>query len=82
MRLLEDAASVKPGTAMVRLTVAVSFSFPDVPVTVTVDVPPVAVLAAVSVRALELVALAGLKDAVTPLGRPDATRLTAPLKLF
>ena len=49
---------------------------------VTVDVPVVAVLLAVSVRELVVVAEAGLKDAVTPLGRPDAEKLTLPVKPF
>lgn len=51
---------------------------PEVPVTVTV--PVVAALLAVSVKVLELVVLAGLNDAVTPLGRPDADNATLPLK--
>ena len=55
---------------------------PEVPVMVTVAVPVVAVLLAVNVKALELVALVGLKDAVTPLGKPDAVKLTLPLKPF
>jgi hypothetical protein len=37
---------------------------------------------AVSVNELVLVAEAGLKDAVTPLGKPDADKLTLPLKPF
>ena len=42
--------------------------------------PRLAVLLAVSVSTLEPVAVGfGAKDAVTPLGRPDATRLTWPL---
>ena len=49
---------------------------------VTVDVPVAAVALAVSVRELVVVAEAGLKDAVTPLGRPDADKLTVPLKPF
>ena len=53
---------------------------PDVPVIVTVAVPVAAVLLAVSVNALALAVLAGLKDAVTPLGRPEADKLTLPLK--
>ena len=52
------------------------------PVTVTVTVPVAAVLLAVSVNVLVLVVLLGLKDAVTPLGRPDADKLTLPLKPF
>ena len=55
---------------------------PDVPVMVTVARPRVAVLDAVRVSVLLVVALAGLKDAVTPAGRPDAERATVPLKLL
>ena len=55
---------------------------PEVPVMVTVTVPVVAVLLAVSVNVLVLVVLPGLNDAVTPLGRPDADKLTLPLKPF
>ena len=49
---------------------------------VTVEVPVAAVLLAVSVNALVVFALGGLKAAVTPLGRPDAERATLPVKLF
>src|SRR5258707_13238628 len=49
---------------------------------VTEAVPEVAVLLAVSVNVLVLVVLLGLNDAVTPLGRPDADKLTLPLKPF
>ena len=55
---------------------------PDVPVMVTVDVPVVAVAFAVSVNVLVPVALLGLKEAATPLGRPEADKLTLPLKPF
>jgi hypothetical protein len=47
-------------------------------VMVTVAVPAVAVLLAVSVNTLLVEVLLGLKEAVTPLGRPDAARLTLP----
>jgi len=57
-------------------------TLPEVPVRVTVDVPGEAELAALSVRMLVLVVLAGLNDAVTPVGRPDAARATVPVKLF
>jgi len=53
-----------------------------VPVTVTVTVPVIAVLLAVSVNVLVPVVLFGLKEAVTPLGRPEADKLTLPLKPF
>ena len=55
---------------------------PEMPVMVTVTVPVVAVALAVSVNVLVLVVLLGLNDAVTPLGRPEADKLTVPLKPF
>ena len=66
----------------VREIVVVFVKLPDTPVTVTVTVPVVAVLPAVSVNVLLLVVLVGLNDAVTPLGRPDADKLTLLLKPF
>src|SRR5437899_4934839 len=66
----------------VRAIVVVLVKVPDVPVTVTVPCPVVAVLLAVSVKVLVAVAGFGLKDAVTPLGRPDADKLTLLLKPF
>jgi hypothetical protein len=59
--------------------VVVAVSAPEVPVMVTVDVPAVAVLLAVSVSAL--VPVVGLvpNEAVTPLGNPDAARVTLPV---
>jgi len=64
------------------VTIAVWLRLPEVPVMVTVAWPSVAVLEAVSVRVLVVVALAGLKDAVTPAGRPVAESATGPLKLL
>ena len=55
---------------------------PDVPVIVTGTVPVFAVLLAVNVKVLVAVAGFGLNDAVTPLGRPDADKLTPLLKPF
>jgi hypothetical protein len=49
---------------------------------VTVTVPMAAVLLAVSVNVLVVVAGFGLNDAVTPVGRPEADKLTLPLKPF
>lgn len=54
----------------------------EVPVMVTLAVPVVAVLLVVSVKVLAPVVLAGLKAAVTPLGRPEADRLTLLVKPF
>lgn len=66
----------------VRLTVVVCVRVPEVPVTVTVAVPTVAVLLAVNVKTLvEVVGLVP-KLAVTPAGRPEADRVTLPVKPF
>jgi hypothetical protein len=67
---------------MVSERVAVLVKVPDVPVTVTVDVPVVAVALEVSVNVLVPTVLLGLKEAVTPLGKPEADKLTLPVKPF
>jgi len=59
-------------------TVVVAVKLPDVPVMVTVAVPVVAVLFAVRVSVLVEVVGFVLKVAVTPLGKPDAARVTLP----
>ncbi len=69
-------------SATVRLIVVVMLRLPEVPVTVTVDVASAAELAAVNVSVLALVVLAGLKAAVTPVGRPETFRATVPLKPY
>jgi hypothetical protein len=66
----------------VREKVVVFVKLPDEPVIVTETVPVAAVLLAVSVNVLVLAVLLGLNDAVTPLGRPDADKLTLALKPF
>ena len=66
----------------VRLTVVVLIKPATRPVTVTVTDPVAAVLPAVSVNVLVLAVLLGPNDAVTPLGRPDADKLTLLLKPF
>jgi hypothetical protein len=67
----------------VKATVADFVKLPEVPVTVTVTGPPVvAVLVAVRVSVLEPVVGFGLNPALTPLGRPEADKLTLPLKPF
>lgn len=60
--------------------VAVCVSVPDTPVTVTVAVPVVAV--ALAVKVSRLVPVVGLvpNTAVTPVGRPEADRVTEPVK--
>jgi hypothetical protein len=84
-KLLGDAESVKLGTGSgftVREMVVEFVKLPEVPVMITVTVPVAAVPLAVSVNVLVLVVLLGLNDAVTPLGRPEADKLTLPLKPF
>jgi hypothetical protein len=82
----EPGLSTAPGPAAVtvRLMVVVWVKLPEVPVMVTVVGPPVvAEPLAVSVSTLVLPVIAGLNDAVTPLGRPDVTaRLTFPANPF
>jgi hypothetical protein len=68
--------------------VVLFLSEPEVPVTVTVAVPAVAVEDTVSVRTEVTVPFAGgvtglvANDAVTPLGSPVALSVVAELKLF
>ena len=62
-----------------RVKVVLAVVLPEVPVTVTVKAPVVAVPLAVSVSTLELADDAGLNDAVTPLGRPDTVNATLPV---
>jgi hypothetical protein len=66
----------------VNAMVVLAVRLPEVPVMVTVDVPTVAELLAVSVSTLEAVAGLVPKDAVTPLGKPVAARVTLPLNPF
>ena len=59
--------------------VVVWVNAPDTPVTVSVNVPRVAVLLAVIVRVLVVAVEEGLKLAVTPAGSPAMDRFTLPL---
>jgi hypothetical protein len=83
LRLFGDAERVKfPVGFTLRVTVVCFVRVPDVPVIDILAVPMAAVPLAVSVNTLVLAVLLGLKDAVTPLGRPDADKLTLPVKPF
>jgi hypothetical protein len=83
LRLLGDADNVKvPTLFTVSETVVVLVKRPAVPVMVTLLVPTAAVLLAVNVNVLVFAVLAGLNDAVIPLGSPEADKLTLPLKPF
>jgi hypothetical protein len=67
---------------IVREIVVVLARLPDVPVTVTENAPVVAVLLAASVKVVVEVAGFGLNEAVTPLGSPEAEKITSPVKPF
>jgi hypothetical protein len=85
VRLFGDAESAKFAGATgvtVRETVETFDKLPDKPAMDIEAVPVAAVLLAVSVNVLTPVVLLGLNDAVTPLGRPVADKLTLPLKPF
>lgn len=64
------------------MIVAEPLKVPEVPAIVTLDVPMAAVARAVSVTVVEVGSGLELKDAVTPLGRPDAEKVTLPVKPF
>ena len=81
VRLLGEAERVKFGGGFtVRESVVELDRFPDEPEMVTVAAPVAAVPLAVSVRVPAPVVLVGLNEAVTPLGKPEADKLTLPLK--
>lgn|SRR6266567_2705874 len=63
-----------------REIVTVFVKLPEVPVIVTGNVPTAAVPAAVRVRVLVVAVVVGLNDAVMPAGKPEADKLTLPLK--
>ena len=70
---------VKLGAETVTAVVVLAVKLPEVPVIVRVEVPGLAELLAVRVSMLEPVVGLGLKDAVTPLGRPVTAKCTLPL---
>jgi hypothetical protein len=81
LTLFGEAEKAKFGAPFtVRLTVVVLVRLPEFPVIVTVAAPAAALLLAENVSVLVVVALPGLKEAVTPAGRPVADKLTVPLK--
>lgn len=82
MTAVGDAAMVKFGVVVeftVNARVVVAVKLPEVPVIVTVAGPVVAVLLAVSVSTLVPVVGFVPNAAVTPLGRPDAAKVTLPV---
>jgi len=80
LRLAGVADKLKFGApTTVRESVVEVLTLPLTPLMVTVKVPMAALVLAVKVKVLVLVVLAGLNDAVTPPGTPEAERPTAPL---
>lgn len=74
-----EAVRVKfPNASTVSATVVVAFRVPEVPVMVTVAFPTFAVLLALRVRVLVDVVGFGLNTAVTPVGSPEAAKVTLP----
>ena len=65
-----------------RLILTECDRLPDLPLTLTLKVPGVAELLTVSVTVLPEVEGLGLKEAVTPVGRLDAEKVTLPVKPF
>ncbi len=64
----------------VRLSVTEVDAAPMVPVTVTVFVPTTAADVALNVTMLVVAVVAGVNEAVTPLGSPDTASVTLPVK--
>jgi hypothetical protein len=83
--VVAEGVSVKLGGGLTLTVTAMlvdAVSAPEVPPTVTVAVPRVAVLLAVSVSTLLPVVGLGTNAAVTPPGKPDAARVTLPVNPF
>ena len=80
LRLAGVADKLKFGARLTaKETVVELLTLPLTPLMVTVKVPMAALVLAVKVKVLVLVVVVGLNDAVTPPGRPEAERMTAPL---
>jgi hypothetical protein len=75
----ESVKLAVPPVVTESVIVVVAVSVPEVPVMVTVDAPVVAVLLAVNVSTLLPVVGLVPNAAVTPVGRPDAARVTLPV---
>ena len=83
LKLFGEAVKVKvPAGLTVRASEVCRVKLPNVPVIFMLAVPIVAVEEAVNVKALVPVVLVGLKEAVTPFGKPEADKPTAPLNPF
>jgi len=77
-----EVQRVKLGALIPSARVVVTVCVPYVPVIVTLYCPGVAELLAANVSVLVPVVGLGVKTAVTPLGRPDAERVTLPVNPY
>ena len=78
-----EAFRVKLGAGLtVKAIVVNAVRLPEVPLIMSVAVPVVAALLAVSVSTLLPVVGLVAKTAVTPLGNPDAAKVTLPVNPF
>ena len=80
--MFPEFESVKRGTRTLRGIVVVTVRLPEVPVMVTVLVPPAAEALALTVSVVVPEVGLGEKDAVTPLGRPETARVTLPVNPY
>lgn len=80
VREVGDRLTAGARLVTVRLNTVVCVKLPDTPWMVAATVPVAAVPLAVRVSVLVEVAGFVLKPAVTPLGRPEALKVTPPLK--
>lgn len=78
----QPAASVNKGALIESVSVVVALVLPEVPVIVSVAVPPVTEELADKVNVLVPVVVVGENDAVTPVGSPAIARLTFPVKPY
>jgi len=82
VRLVADAERLKLDAVTFTLIVVLPELIPELPLTFTLYCPCAAVELALRISKLEVLVVAGLKAAVTPVGRSEADRLTLPLKPF
>lgn len=78
MVVLQEVGEVTVSATVAVAEVGLALEF--VPVKVTVEVPAAAELEAAKVTKLEPMVGLEVNEAVTPLGRPESLRVTAPLK--
>jgi hypothetical protein len=78
----EEVNEKLAGGVTVRVIATVALRVPDLPVTVTAVLPATALALAVNVKVLAVAVLAGLNDAVTPVGTAEMVRLTTPVNPY